>query len=126
MKIALPTKGGMVDSHFGHCESFTIYTVSDGGITSVETLPVQQGCGCKSGLAATLRGMGVETVLAETMGEGAKHKLAEQGISMVCGCTGNAETAVNDYLAGKITDSGSTCFGTHGCGHHSHHGQTAG
>ena len=30
MKIALPTRGKMVDDHFGHCEAFTIYTIEQG------------------------------------------------------------------------------------------------
>jgi predicted Fe-Mo cluster-binding NifX family protein len=29
MKIALPSRGNLVDSHFGHCEYFTIFTVDD-------------------------------------------------------------------------------------------------
>ncbi len=29
MKIALPTHRNMVDDHFGHCEFFTVFTLSD-------------------------------------------------------------------------------------------------
>lgn len=29
MKIALPSRDGMVDGHFGHCEAFTIYTLDE-------------------------------------------------------------------------------------------------
>lgn len=118
MKIALPTKDGMVDNHFGHCENFTVCYISDGNITSVETLPVQHGCGCKSGLASILRSIGVEVVLAGNMGDGARHKLAEQDIKVFCGCTGTVETVVKDYLAGDIKDSGGVCSENHECGHH--------
>jgi len=29
MKIAVPTKNEMVDSHFGHCEYYTIFTIDN-------------------------------------------------------------------------------------------------
>jgi len=27
MKVAVPTRGNMVDDHFGHCEAYTVFTV---------------------------------------------------------------------------------------------------
>ena len=29
MKIALPSKENIIDSHFGHCDHFTVYTIND-------------------------------------------------------------------------------------------------
>lgn len=29
IKLAVPTRAGQVDEHFGHCESFTIYAIDD-------------------------------------------------------------------------------------------------
>ena len=29
MKIAVPTRGTVVDDHFGHCEFYTLFTVND-------------------------------------------------------------------------------------------------
>ena len=47
MKIAVPTRDGAVDSHFGHCAYFTVFTVNDQKqITGRETLPAPHGCGC--------------------------------------------------------------------------------
>lgn len=43
MKIALPTKDGMIDGHFGHCEYFTVYTVEDNIITGEERLDPPAG-----------------------------------------------------------------------------------
>ena len=68
MKIALPTRGNMVDDHFGHCEAFTIYTIENNQIVNSELLPSPAGCGCKSGVAVTLAQMGVELMLAGNMG----------------------------------------------------------
>ena len=39
-KIALPTRNGVVDDHFGHCEFYTIFTVNeDNCITRTQVLP---------------------------------------------------------------------------------------
>ena len=57
------------------------------------------------------------------MGMGALNKLAAHGIKVVRGCSGDVVTLVNDYLAGKIDDSGVACSAHedgHECGGHSH------
>ncbi len=39
MKVAIPTRGTVVDDHFGHCEKYTIFTIgADNSIESSETL----------------------------------------------------------------------------------------
>ena len=49
-KIAVPvTKSNQIDGHFGHCEFYNVYTVSEKNeITDVQTIKSEQGCGCKS------------------------------------------------------------------------------
>jgi predicted Fe-Mo cluster-binding NifX family protein len=117
MKIALPTRGAMVDDHFGHCEAFTIYTVESNHITNIETLPSPAGCGCKSGVAVTLGQMGVELMLAGNMGEGAKNVLEFNGIKVIRGCHGIAEEVLKAYLEGNVSDSGIGCSAHHTCDH---------
>ena len=75
MKIAVPTRDGHVDDHFGHCDHYTIFTIENRQIVARETLPSPEGCGCKSGIATVLKDMGVEVMLAGNMGEGAKNVL---------------------------------------------------
>ena len=29
MKVAIPTRNNVVDDHFGHCEYYTIFTISE-------------------------------------------------------------------------------------------------
>ena len=82
-------------------------------------LPSPQGCGCKSGIAADLQQLGVEVMLAGNMGEGAKNKLAAHNIKAIRGCSGDVVALVNDYLAGKVDDSGYSCE-SHDCGDHGH------
>ena len=117
MKIALPTRDGHIDDHFGHSQHYTIYTVENKEIISVEKLPSPEGCGCKSGIAADLQQMGVEVMLAGNMGEGALNKLAAHGIKVIRGCKGDIETVIRSYLTGFILDSGISCS-HHECGEH--------
>ena len=128
MKIAIPTREGRVDDHFGHCDHYTIYTVENKQIISREELPSPQGCGCKSGIAADLQQMGVEVMLAGSMGAGALNKLQACGIKVVRGCMGDIESVVNGYLLGFVLDSGIGCAGhgeDHECGNHSHEHECA-
>lgn len=110
MKIAIPTRDHVVDDHFGHCEYYTIFTI-DGNrqITLTETEASPEGCGCKSDIAAVLEQKGVELMLAGNMGTGAKNVLESHHIRVVRGCSGPVEKVVNDWLQGKITDSGEAC-----------------
>lgn len=121
MKIAVPTRDGRVDDHFGHCDHYTIFTIEDHRIVAREELPSPQGCGCKSGIAADLQQLGVEVMLAGNMGQGAKNKLEAHGIRVVRGCTGDIEVLMRGYLLGFVFDSGQGCAGhgaDHECAHH--------
>ncbi len=115
--IAVPTRDGSVDDHFGHCACYTLFTVTGGRITARETLPSPEGCGCKSNIASVLQAKGVGVMLAGNMGEGAKCVLGQCGIAVIRGCSGPVETVVSDYLAGRIADSGEGCR-SHTCGEH--------
>ncbi len=118
MKLAVPTKGNIVDSHFGHCDSYTIFSVDENKkIISSELLPSPQGCGCKSNIATTLREKGVSVMLAGNMGDGALNVLSRQGIQVFRGCAGDVKQVAESYLQGQIGDSGV------GCHHHSHEGE---
>ena len=122
MKIAVPTRNERVDDHFGHCDHYTIFTIEENKIAGRETLASPQGCGCKSGIAADLQEMGVVLMLAGNMGEGAKNKLNAHNIDVIRGCSGNVDALVDDYLHGKIVDSGLGCS-DHECGDlHNHDG----
>ena len=116
MKIAVPTRDGMVDDHFGHCDHYTIYTIENKTITATQTLPSPQGCGCKSNIASTLADIGVEVMLAGNMGQGALNKLSAAGIRVIRGCRGSVEALIKSSLAGFVFDSGVTCD-HHECHH---------
>lgn len=117
MKVAIPTRGTVVDDHFGHCEKYTIFTIgTNNTIESSETLPSPEGCGCKSNIAAVLREKGVKVMLAGNMGDGAMKTLLLRQIEVIRGCKGDVTELIAAYLQGKIGDSGV------GCDHNHDHG----
>ena len=110
MKVAIPTRNNVVDDHFGHCEYYTIFTISEDKLiacTEIQASP--EGCGCKSNIASVLEEKGVELMLAGNMGEGAKHTLEDHHIRVIRGCSGSVEAVVNAWLQGALTDSGEAC-----------------
>lgn len=111
MKIALPTRQNIIDSHFGHCEYYTIFTVDNNTkkIVNEETLASPAGCGCKSNIATTLSEIGVEIMLAGNMGQGAVNVLNNSGIEVLRGCSGDVKTVALSWLEGSLADSGDTC-----------------
>ncbi len=118
MKIAIPTKGTLVDDHFGHCEFYTIIEINkDNKIIHEEIYNAPAGCGCKSGIADKLRQKGVTVMLAGNMGQGAVNKILTAGIQVYRGCSGDVRKLTEAFLEEKISDSGETC------NHHHEHGR---
>lgn len=110
MKIAIPTRNGVVDDHFGHCAYYTIFTIGENKqIIRTETQDSPEGCGCKSNIASVLEAKGVELMLAGNMGEGAKNTLEAHHIRVIRGCSGQVEAVAAAWLRGEITDSGEAC-----------------
>lgn len=118
MKIAIPTRGNVVDDHFGHCEMYTVFNIDENKkIISSAILPSPQGCGCKSNIASVLKELGVSVMLAGNMGGGALNVLNNQGIEVYRGCSGDVSQLAEAFLEGKIGDS------NEGCRQHEHHGE---
>jgi predicted Fe-Mo cluster-binding NifX family protein len=119
IKIAIPTHGNIVDSHFGHCEMYTVVTIDDNrNITGTEYLPSNQGCGCRSDIAGILQKIGVRLVLAGGIGQGAIQVLNRYGIEVIRGCAGDVNTLAEMYIKGELADSGVSC-----AQHEHHHGE---
>lgn len=117
MKIAVPVNGNdQVDEHFGHCESYKIYSISENkSIEELSTIKSPQGCGCKSDIASILANNGVKIMLAGGIGSGAIHVLNSFDIEVIRGCSGDATEVVKQYVSGLIQDNGVSCL------QHEHH-----
>ena len=132
MIIAVTYENEQVFQHFGHTEQFKIYHIGNGKIENSEIIGTNgQGHGA---LAQFLKNNHVDTLICGGIGGGAQAALANAGIRLYGGVTGNADDAVNALLAGNLIfdsnvhcehhdhehDEGHVC-GDHGCGKHSCH-----
>lgn len=132
MRIAVTFENGEVFQHFGHTERFKVYDIENGKV-AVATIVNTNGSG-HGALADILKKINVDTLICGGIGGGAKNALAEAGIKLYGGVSGDADKAVEQLLAGSLQFSpeancdhhgehhhGETC-GEHGCGEH-HHGE---
>lgn len=130
MKIAVTYENGEIFQHFGHTEAFKIYDIADDKVVSAEVVDTN-GSG-HGALAGFLVAHGVDTLICGGIGGGAQNALAQAGIRLFGGVSGNADEAVNALLAGNLGynpnvhcdhhdhEAGHSC-GDHGCGSHSCH-----
>jgi len=110
MRIAIPTKDGMLCPHFGHCRQFAIVDVDTEKreILKVEMLtPPEHEPGI---IPEWLKGLGCNMVIAGGMGARAIDALADSGVGVVCGAPEHApHDIVMDYLQGQLMTQGYTC-----------------
>ena len=130
MNLAVTYENGEIFQHFGHTEAFKIYDIADGKVVSAEVVDTN-GSG-HGALAGFLVAHGVDTLICGGIGGGAQNALAQAGIRLFGGVSGNADEAVNALLAGNLGynpnvhcdhhdhEAGHSC-GDHGCGSHSCH-----
>jgi predicted Fe-Mo cluster-binding NifX family protein len=125
MKIAIPViNDNVINGHFGKSDKFNIYTINNGEIESVKTIPSFEGSGCKSGIAGVLAVEGVTKVLVSGIGGGSTNKLMASGIEIIRGCTGSPKENIERLVKGELTDGESTCDKHHGHDHKHEHSQS--
>lgn len=120
MKIAATYENGQIFQHFGHTEKFKVYDVQDGKIVSAEVVDTN-GSG-HGALASVLKDLGVDTLICGGIGGGAQMALAEAGIKLYGGVSGDADTAVNELIAGSLNFNPDVKCNHHGEEHHHHEG----
>ncbi len=128
MKIAVTYENGQVFQHFGHTEMFKVYDVENGKIVKTEIVDTNgQGHGA---LAGFLFNGGVDILICGGIGGGARNALAEAGIKLYPGASGDVDEQVMSFLSGSLNyDPDTVCShhehsegyscGDHGCGNHS-------
>ena len=132
MKIAITYDNGNVFQHFGRTEEFKVYNVEDQKVVSSELIGSNgSGHGALAGLLADHQ---IDVLICGGIGAGAQNALAEAGIELCSGASGDVDLAVEAYLKGELVNAGSTCDhhdhgeghscgghdGEHHCGHHDH------
>ncbi|MBQ3035384.1 MAG: NifB/NifX family molybdenum-iron cluster-binding protein [Lachnospiraceae bacterium] len=132
MNIAVTYENGQIFQHFGHTEQFKVYEIDNN--TVVKSFVVDTNGQGHGALAGFLSLNNIEVLICGGIGGGAQMALAEAGIKLYGGVSGDADAAVEAYLAGNLDfnpnvqcnhhghdhDEGHNC-GNHGCGSHSCH-----
>lgn len=129
-KIAVTYDDGQIFQHFGHTEEFKIYDIENGAVSGSQVVSTE-GSG-HGALAGFLQSRGVDTLICGGIGGGAKMALAQAGITLYGGVSGDADTAVQNLLDGVLSfnpdiicshhihGQGHSCgnHGGHSCGNH--------
>ena len=114
MRIAVTYENGQIFQHFGHTETFKVYEVEEGKIVSSEVVDTN-GSG-HGALAGVLLALNAEVLICGGIGMGAQMALAEAGIKLYGGVSGDADQAVEAYLAGTLAFNPNVQ-----CNHHEEH-----
>ena len=119
MRIAVTYENGMIFQHFGHTEQFKVYDVEDGNVVKEEVIG-NNGSG-HGALATLLAGQKVDVLICGGIGGGAQMALAQAGIKLYGGVTGEADVAVKAFLNNSLDFNPDVKCNHHGEGHE-HHG----
>lgn len=120
MRIAVTYENGQIFQHFGHTSEFKVYDIQDGKVVSSEVISTN-GSG-HGALAGVLTALNADTLICGGIGGGAQMALAGAGIKLYGGVSGEADKAVDAYLAGELDYNPNVKCDHHGEGHHHHEG----
>lgn len=110
MKYAVPVSGGVMCSHFGHCEQFALIDVDETKKEIVRKELVQAPEHEPGLLPPWLAQKGVARVIAGGMGMRAQGLFQENGIQVVVGALEcDPEQAVLNHLDGKLATGNNIC-----------------
>jgi len=110
MRCAIPVTGGMVASHFGHCEEFALFDVDEHDKRILERKTIHSPGHQPGLLPAWLAREGVSLVIAGGMGSRAQNLFQQNRISVVTGILeSDPEKVVQNYLDGKLNTGPNIC-----------------
>jgi predicted Fe-Mo cluster-binding NifX family protein len=109
-RIAVPVTAGRLAPHFGHCESFAIFTCDVEGARIEKTDVVSAPPHSPGLLPAWLGERGVSVVIAGGLGRRARELFDRSGIEVVVGAgVGEPREIVLSYLEGTLTVGPNVC-----------------
>lgn len=116
MRIAVTYENGEIFQHFGRTEHFKLYDIEDGTITNEQI--VETGGSGHGALAGFLRAAQVDALICGGIGPGAQMALAEAGVTLYGGVSGNADAAAKAFAEGRLAYDPDAH-----CDHHDHAGE---
>ena len=119
MKIGVTFENLQIFHHFGHTEQFKIYEVEEGKV--VATTVVDTNGNGHGALAGFLLENGVDVLICGGIGGGAQMALAQAGIQLFGGVSGDADAAVEALLKEELVFNPNVKCNHHGEDHHHHH-----
>lgn len=131
MRVAVTYENGQIFQHFGHTQEFKLYDIEDGKVVS--SVVVDTNGSGHGALAGVLNVYKVDVLICGGIGGGAQMALAQAGIKLFGGVSGDADAAVQALLDGTLAYNpdvrcnhhdhehghGEHSCGSHGCGSHS-------
>lgn len=128
MRIAVTYENGEVFQHFGHTEQFKVFDVEDNKIVDARVVDTNgSGHGALAGILSAIK---TDVLICGGIGGGAQMALANAGIKLYGGVSGNVDEVVKAFITGNLAfnpnvqcdhhnhehgDGAHTC-GDHGCG----------
>lgn len=114
MKIAVTYENGEIFQHFGHTAQFKVYEVQKDKIVNSEIVDTN-GSG-HGALAGMLSALNIDVLICGGIGGGAQMALAQAGIKLYGGVSGDADAAVQAFVSGNLSYDPEAK-----CDHHDHH-----
>ena len=123
MRIAVTYEDGQIFQHFGHTQQFKVYDTEDGKVVS--SMIVDTNGNGHGALAGFLFGNNIDVLICGGIGGGAQMALADAGITLYGGVSGDADAAVEAFLEQKLVYNPNVQCNHHG-EHHHHEGGSCG
>jgi ATP-binding protein involved in chromosome partitioning len=110
VRYAIPVSGGVVSSHFGHCEQFALIDVDD-DTKKILKKELIASPGHEPGLLPEwLAERGVSFVIAVGMGSRAQNLFKQNRIGVIVGTMeSDPEKAIQSYLNGELAVGDNIC-----------------
>lgn len=119
MRIAVTYENGQIFQHFGHTEQFKVYDIEDGKVIASEVIGTNgSGHGALAGVLGALK---ADVLICGGIGGGARIALDAAGIQLYGGVSGDADEAVEAFLAGNLDFNPDVQCNHHGDHHHHDH-----
>jgi len=110
MRIAIPTAGGRLCMHFGHCEQFALVDVDETSKTITGSTYLTPPAHEPGVLPRWLGEQGADVVIAGGMGRRAQILFSQNGIDVIVGAPAEEpETIAAAYLNGTLEAGENVC-----------------